>query len=70
MTKVQVREDSEGDWFIIPNELNDKFSELNDKMCFEDYQNQDTIEQFESFFNRFRTGGDLNNIQLYVNDQL
>lgn len=34
------------------------------------YLNQDTIDQFSSFFDRFRTGGDLNNIQLYVKGKL
>ena len=59
--KVQVVSDDSGHWYIIPNELKDQFyiDSENEKMC--------DSGQFEKKYDSYRTGGCINNIQLYIN---
>lgn len=66
---VKAEQDDSGHWYIIPNELSEKFSELNNKICGngEDYE---SLEEFEKLFNGFMTGGDLNLVQLYVKEDV
>lgn len=63
---VKAMQDESCHWYVIPNEMSVKFSELTDKMIKEDYESQETIDEFDNLFGAFRTGGDLNNIQLYM----
>jgi hypothetical protein len=63
--KVKAVTDSSGDWYVIPNELLSKFNELNERSEYE----WDIIEnEWDLLFNKYRTGGDLNLIQLYINE--
>lgn len=52
--------DLDGDWFIIPNELYEEFNE--------DSWNEDLVESggFDAKWWKYKTGGDLNLIQLYI----
>lgn len=61
MTAVKAIE-LDGDWFIIPNELYEEFNE--------DSWNEDLIESggFDDKWWKYKTGGDLNLVQLYVKD--
>ena len=59
MQKVKAITDSDGHWYIIPNELYHTF--------LEDKQNEDFIDNggFDAKYGQYMTGGDLNIIQLY-----
>jgi len=58
--KVNAVRDDGGHWYIIPNELVSDF--------YKDAENDDFIDsgEFNSKYGEFRTGGDLNNEQLYI----
>jgi len=58
--KVTPMQDNEGHWYIIPSHLSDTFfDELDDENLIED-------GGFDHNWGEYRTGGDLNNIQLYA----
>lgn len=57
----------ETDWYLIPNELYEEFTKLTNAWYdFEgtdfQYEIEDKLEKFEEY----KTGGDLNLIQLYI----
>jgi len=56
----------DGDWFVIPNDLYSKWLEIIDKLSDDDSED---FTEFESIFSEYRTGGDLNNIQLYIKNE-
>lgn len=58
MRKVVVVQDDSSHWYVIPKELEDKFNYL--------LNDEDFEEDFDIIFAHYRTGGDLNNIQLYA----
>lgn len=58
---VKVYQDDSGHWYVVPDELSYQFhSMLRD--CIE----SDDWEPFETTFGEYKTGGDLNLIQLYA----
>lgn len=60
MKKVYATQDDSGHWYVIPFEMKDKFNfEL-------DNGEIDQWDNFEMLFGQYRTGGDLNNVQLYA----
>ena len=61
MIKVKATQDENGHWYVLPNEVVDDFDK--------DGQNEDFVDSgdFDNKYNKYRTGGDLNNIQLYAN---
>lgn len=60
MKAVKATQDESGHWYVIPNELYDEF--------IQDEQNEDMIDNgwFDDKWGKYRTGGDLNLIQLYA----
>jgi hypothetical protein len=60
--KVKAITDDDGHWYIIPNELDSEF--------YKDLQNEDMIDSgdFDDKYGQYRTGGDLNLIQLYIKE--
>lgn len=64
MTKVYVLQDESSHWYLIPNEEVEMFYKLLEE-SYNDYEAQD---EFEIRFSKYRTGGDLNNKQLYIKD--
>lgn len=60
LQKVSAVEDNDGHWYIIPYDLYNKFYEMEEKGEADEY------EEFNSMFAHYRTGGDLNLIQLYA----
>ena len=58
--KVKAIQDDSYHWYVIPNELYDEF--------LIDEQNEDMIDsgEFDAKWDEYRTGGDLNLIQLYT----
>lgn len=61
--KKVVALECEGDWYVIPAEMQEKFNELSDEELNDNYDKQD---EFNTLFGKYRTGGDLNLIQLYA----
>ena len=61
MIKVKATQDENGHWYVLPNEVVEDFDK--------DEQNEDFVDsgKFDNKYNKYRTGGDLNNIQLYAN---
>lgn len=69
MKAVKAVQDDNGHWYLIPNELKDEFNTLLEELCsedndFDDYDN--LSEKFDDLFSEYRTGGDLNLVQLYI----
>lgn len=64
---VMALRDDSAHWYVIPAELHDEWIRLNEEM---DSDGQATFEaaedRFNELFSQYRTGGDLNNIQLYA----
>lgn len=59
-TPVVAIRDNDGHWYVIPKEMKDEFRFM------EDDGEDDEWVKFNSKFSRYRTGGDLNNIQLFT----
>ena len=56
--KVIATEDNDGHWYLVPNELIDNFNKDLD-------ENDDDLD-FDEKYGEYRTGGDLNLVQLYA----
>jgi hypothetical protein len=63
--KVRAVQDESSHWYVIPESLNSKFRELTEFDNDED-TNFEYEKEFNEIFRKYRTGGDLNNIQLYA----
>lgn len=63
---VKAVKDYDGHWFVIPKDMADDFSAMLSKLIETEYSDYDLLDLFEEKFNKYRTGGDLNLIQLYV----
>jgi len=61
MIKVKAVQDENGHWYVLPNDVVAEFEK--------DGQNEDFVDSgdFDNKYNKYRTGGDLNNTQLYAN---
>jgi hypothetical protein len=60
LKKVKATQDDSGHWYVIPEELYDQFEK--------DNQNESMADsgEFDDLYGQYRTGGDLNNVQLYA----
>lgn len=58
---VLALRDDAGHWYVIPKELREEWNRITDYS----YQS-DNWDEFEEKFGNYRTGGDLNNTQLYA----
>lgn len=67
MKAVKALRDDDGHWYIVPNDEANEFMKLFDDIIANDYD-CDLIDKFEEKFSKYRTGGDLNNVQLYIED--
>lgn len=61
LKKVSVVQDESYHWYIIPKEKETKFYQM-----ISETTDDDDYEEFEKEFEEYRTGGDLNTIQLYA----
>jgi hypothetical protein len=63
MKKVKAIQDDSGHWYLIPNELLQDF--------LKDEQDEDFVDSggFDDKYSKYRTNGDLNNIQLYIDNR-
>lgn len=64
--KVKALQTDDGDWFVIPEDMVYLWETLETQMVNENYEVQETIDTFYSHFEKYATGGDLNNTQLYA----
>ncbi len=62
--RVLAIQDDSYHWYVIPISLEDEFSEDS-----ENYEMCDSGE-FDNKWRKYRTGGDLNNIELYAKKRL
>lgn len=60
LEKVKAVKDESGHWYVLPNYLYCNFRR--------DEEDEDFVDsgKFDEKYGRYRTGGDLNNIQLYA----
>ena len=65
MIKIKVVQDDSGHWYTIPNELFDEFINISDDIE-NNEDDQKYIDEFEDKFSHYRTGGDLNIKQLWI----
>ena len=65
MRPVYVTQDESGHWYVIPAGLEEEFSRLEEAIIDLDYD-QDMIDMFELKFAKYRTGGGINNVQLFA----
>ncbi len=69
MTAVKVLQDSSGHWYVVPNDEVIEFSRLSSLLENEDSEQFDVLcEEFDFKFAMYRTGGDLNLVQLFISD--
>jgi len=61
LQKVVAIRDYESHWYVIPNAMHEQFNNL-----LREGAETDDYDKFEELFSHYRTGGDLNNIQLYA----
>jgi hypothetical protein len=60
MIKVYAVKDDEGHWYVIPFEMKEEWHSDFDGLSDENW------EEWEDKYVKYKTGGDLNNIQLYA----
>jgi hypothetical protein len=64
---VKAAQDEAGHWYVIPNNLYDRFRELhNTAIDYNSPYQEQAQTEFIDEFHKYRTGGDLNNVQLYA----
>lgn len=63
MNKIKAVKDESGHWYLIPNELLEEFRKEEQDENFVDSGN------FDNKYGKYRTGGDLNLIQLYIKEE-
>ena len=69
MIKVTALKDESGHWYLVPSELRYDFIILLDRCTIEDSSIQYEYErEFIHKFSKYMIGGDINNIQLYIED--
>lgn len=69
MKAVKVVQDENSHWYIIPNELTEEFHTL--LAAIEENSNAHSYRDEDIFikkFSQYMTGGDINNIQLYIDE--
>ena len=70
MKRVYCVTDEASHWYVIPYEMKDDFWSMVRDMSNEPFD-YDLFQEFEDKYGKYRTGGDLNLIPLYVDeDQL
>lgn len=61
MKRVYATQDESGHWYVIPYELKESFSS--------DLENVDDYDyDFDNIWGQYRTGGDLNLVNLYTDE--
>ncbi len=68
LQKVIAKRDESSHWYVIPETLQDKWIELSDLLTsnLSEYEREKAEDEFVETFDKYRTGGDLNNVQLYA----
>ena len=63
LIKVKAVQDMDCHWYVMPEEL---YNEFNDMNWLDEEDFVQVSSEFEDKFSIYRTGWDLNNIQLYA----
>jgi hypothetical protein len=63
LQKVVAIQDDSSHWYIIPAEMRKEFRRLEELASNDD---DAALDEFIDKFNKYRTGGDVNNVQLYA----
>lgn len=60
LQKVKCVMDDDGHWYVIPIDLSDSF--------LKDGQDEEMVDsgEFDNKYGKYRTGGDLNSVQLFA----
>lgn len=67
MKAVVALQDYDCHWYVIPKDMEEEFYRLQEKVNSDDYPHRyDDEEEFEETFSKYKTGGDLNLVQLYA----
>lgn len=66
-SRVYVVQDDDGDWYVIPFEEKERFHLCLNELITSEYD-LDLLEVWEEEFGHYRTGGDLNLVELYGKD--
>lgn len=61
LIQVQILQDNDGHWYVVPNEKASQFHSM-----LRDAEERDDYEGFEDTYGDYRTGGDINNTQLWA----
>ena len=63
---VKAVKDDDGHWYVIPVDESEDFFNIMEKLINCDYDDMELLDEFESKFGNYKTGGDLNLKQLYI----
>ncbi len=66
LKKVKVVQDESSHWYVIPVELYQNFKSLVEKSVYDNDIGYDAQEEFEEKFEKYRTNGDVNKVQLWA----
>lgn len=66
MKKVKALQDESGHWYVIPAEMGEEFYKLMNNHGKQPALWYEFEEEFIEKFDKYRTGGDLNLVQLYA----
>jgi len=60
LKKVKAVKDDDGHWYVIPNDMLSEF--------YKELENTEFVDsgEFDNKYGNYRTGGDLNNVQLFA----
>ena len=64
MIPVTILQDESSHWYIVPNSETSDFYRLNERIE-DDYEDYNAINET---FSKYRTGGDINNYQLFISE--
>jgi len=64
--RVVITQDDDGHSYIIPYEMKEEFIDLLNKLIECDYEDAEILDEYVNKFEQYRTGGDINNIELYI----
>ena len=60
LQKVKAITDNDGHWYVVPADMEDAFYSMLE------YGENEDWSLFNETFSKYRTGGDLNQVQLYA----
>ena len=69
MKTGEFRQDSDSHWYVIPDELLERFDELDDKTSGVEYvDDPHSFDEFERLFGKYRTGGGYTGYKVIIDE--